>query len=353
MWFTDSGLTTNANERDEAVNSFDGVPRLAIDRGNPNRMWAVDRCRSCLYHSDDGAVNFRGLPAGRLDIANGRNEPYTTPQDVASANGTVLTAGGGGQILTSIDGQNFFYQKADSALATADWKAVDLIDAARGAVAGANGALAVTAAGNTIPDIAAPVGAITGPATVIAGVPATFSAAVTDDTGGTGVDPSGFAWSVPGIPGATGISPAITFPGEGTFTLKVTFRDIAGNTAEATKTVTVTPKRRSVITAKAKPRREARAPFRFVVTGRIRPPAGVARAEVCRGRVTVTTRAGGRQLARQRATVKKNCSFRVVVNLRTRGRMGRAAALTITIAKPGATPSTRPAAALRLFVLIR
>jgi hypothetical protein len=97
IWFTDSALTTNANERDEAVNNFDGVPRLAIDRGNPNRLWAVDRCRNCLYGSEDGAVNFFGLPAGQIDIPNGPSEPYNTPQDVAFAGTTVLTAGGGGQ----------------------------------------------------------------------------------------------------------------------------------------------------------------------------------------------------------------------------------------------------------------
>ena len=89
------------------------------------------------------------------------------------------------------------------------------------------------------------------------------------------------------------------------------------------------------------------------MTGRIRPPAGVARAEVCRNRVTVTARAGGRQVARQRAAVRPNCRFRVVVNIRNRARMGRAASLTITIAKPGATLSTRRASPLRLRVFVR
>ena len=353
IWFTDSGLATNASERDDAVNNFDGVPRLAIDRSNPNRSWAIDRCRNCLYNSVDGAVTFQGLPAGQIDIPNGPNEAYNTPQDVAFAGGTVLTAGGGGQILTSIDGNNFFYQKADSPLATADWKAVDLIDGARGAVGGANGALVTTTAGNTIPDIVAPTGAITGPETVIAGVPATFTASVTDNIGGTGVDPAGFAWSSPGIPAATGVSPALTFPGQGTFTLKVTFRDLAGNTGEATKTVIVRPKERSTILASVRPARDARAPFRFVVSGRIRPPVGVARAEVCRNRVTVTTRAGSRQLARQRGVVRPNCTFRVVVNIRNRARIGRRASLTISVAKPGATLSTRAASPVRLRVFVR
>ncbi|MDX6554998.1 MAG: Photosynthesis system assembly factor [Miltoncostaeaceae bacterium] len=351
--FTDSGLTTNAAPRDEAVNNFDQVPRLALDRGNPNRSWAVDRCRSCLYDSVDGAITYQGLPAGQIDILNGPNEPYATPQDVAFAGGTVLTAGGGGQILTSIDGLNFFYQKADSPLATADWKAVDLADASHGAVGGANGALAATTAGNTIPDIVAPTGTITGPETVVTGVPATFTASVVDNPGGSGIDPNGFAWSAPGIPGATGAAPTIAFPGQGTFTLKVTFRDLAGNPGVAEKTINVRPKERSVLTATARPRRDARAPFKFVVTGRVKPPAGVARTEVCKNKVTVATRAGGRLIVKQKVAVKPNCTFKAVVKIRNRAKIRNAAALFITISKPGASLSTRPASAIRLAVLVR
>jgi photosystem II stability/assembly factor-like uncharacterized protein len=353
IWFTDSGLTTNAAERDEAVNNFTGQPRLALDRANPNRSWAVDRCSDCLYSSEDGALNFKGLPAGQIDIPNGSNQRYTSPQDIATAGGTVLTAGGGGQILTSIDGQNFFFQNADSPLATADWKAVDLADASHGAVGGANGALVVTTAGNTIPDIVAPVGPITGPATVVAGVPATFTANVTDNVGGSGVDPNGYAWSSPGIAGATGASPTITFPGQGTFTLKVTFRDLAGNAGEAEKTITVRPKERSVLTATARPRRDARAPFRFVITGRVKPPAGVARAEVCTKKVTVAARAGGRLVAKKKAAVKRNCTFKAVITVKNRAKIRRAAVLFITISKPGASPSTRPASPVKLGVLVR
>jgi photosystem II stability/assembly factor-like uncharacterized protein len=354
IWFTDSGLTTNAAERDEAVNNFTGQPRLALDRANPNRSWAVDRCGDCLYAAEDGALNYRGLPAGELKIPNAsRGQSFTLPQDVATVGGTILAAGGGGQILTSIDGTNFFFQNADSPLATADWKAVDLADASHGAVGGANGALVVTTAANTVPDIVAPVGAITGPDTVTAGVPATFTATVTDDLGGSGVDPGSYAWSSPGIAGATGPSPAIAFPGQGTFTLKVTFRDLAGNAGEAEKTINVRPKERSVLTATARPRRDVRAPFRFVVTGRVKPPAGVPRAEVCTKKVTVTTRAGGRLVAKQKVAVKRNCSFKAVVTIKNRAKIRRAAALFITVAKPGASPSTRPAGPIKLAVLVR
>ena len=351
-WFTDTGLTTNASHRADAINNFDGVPRLAIDPTNPNRLWAVDRCRGCLSYSQDGSITYRRQAAGQLDIKNDQGEALAAPHDVAFAGGTVLLAGSGGQIATSVDGENFFYQDADSPLATADWKAVDLADAANGAVGGSGGALVVTAQGNTVPDLEAPTGTIAGPDKPIAGRATTFTANVVDPAGGSGIDPNGFTWTAPGLPAATGPNPALTFPSTGTITIKVTFRDLAGNAGEATKTVTVQPKPRQRIVPRAVPRRDAVLPFRFVLTGRVRPPTGVARAEVCRGRVTVVVRAGGRLVVRRRAVVRPNCRFRLVVTIRSRAKVRRAPALVITFTK-ARTPSTRPAAPTRLRVRVR
>jgi photosystem II stability/assembly factor-like uncharacterized protein len=63
----------------------------------------------------------------------------------------VIAAGTGGQILTSADGNDFYYQGADVPNALRDWKAVDMADGANAAVAGASGALVVTAAADSVP----------------------------------------------------------------------------------------------------------------------------------------------------------------------------------------------------------
>jgi hypothetical protein len=42
-----------------------------------------------------------------------------------------------------------------------------------------------------------------------------------------------------------------------------------------------------------------------------------------------------------------------VIKIRNRAKIRNAAALFITISKPGASPSTRPASAIKLAVLVR
>jgi hypothetical protein len=67
----------------------------------------------------------------------------------------------------------------------------------------------------------------------------TYTANVADDAGGSGIDPAGFAWSAAGSPDATGTPVTVRFPSAGFYTLKVTFRDLAGNSNEATLSVNV------------------------------------------------------------------------------------------------------------------
>lgn len=353
VWFTDSGVATNATMRADAVNNFDGVPRIALDPGNPNRMWVVDRCE-CLSHSQDGGVTF---PFGAATIRNRAGERLAAPHDIGFAAGTVLLAGSAGQIATSIDGVNFYYQDAASPLATADWKAVDLADPANGAVGGAGGALVTTAAANTVPDIDPPTGTIAGPDRPVAGQRATYTVNAADNPGGKGIDPTGFAWSAPGVAPASGQTVGLIFPRSGRVTIRVTFRDLAGNTAEATRTVNVQAaqaqvKQRQRVTARVRPRRDRRAPFRFTVSGRVIVPAGVARSEVCAGRVTISYYAGRRRLVRLRIGVRSTCAFRVRTTFRSRRSFRRARSLRIVITKP-ATANTLAARAVRLQARVR
>ena len=65
--------------------------------------------------------------------------------DIGYAGGTVLARRQrAGRSSHSIDGLNFFYHGADAPPTGRDWDAVDLADAAEGAVGGTGGALVIT-----------------------------------------------------------------------------------------------------------------------------------------------------------------------------------------------------------------
>lgn len=236
-----SGSVSGNKTGNDTVNSFNGNPRLAQDAGNPNRLWVVDHqaggggCGSlCLEVSTDGGNN--------STTAKFPNDSGVTGglYDVSSQGGVEVTAGSGGEIFTSIDGANFYNQPADGAMATENWRSEAAFDAAHAAVGGENGALAITAAANTIPDIIAPTGTISGPTTVTSGQAVTYTAAVADNAGGSGINPNGYTWTVPGFPAQQGASATYAFPsGVGEETITLTFTDNAGNQATATLNVTV------------------------------------------------------------------------------------------------------------------
>jgi photosystem II stability/assembly factor-like uncharacterized protein len=237
-FYTDTGLTSNAVERDSTVNNYDAVPRFAWDPANPQRGWSVDRCADCFSSTDTGGITFSRVGIGGPDILPEGAPRAEALHDIAYTSGTMATAGAAGQILTSNDGKNFFYQPADSPNATRDWKAVDLADGANGAVGGADGALVVSAAANSIPDIVKPTGTIAGPTSATAGQPVTFTLNAAD-TGGSGLNPASYSWTSAGLSTQGGGSVAYTFPSAGFYTVKVTFADNAGNTETATKSITI------------------------------------------------------------------------------------------------------------------
>jgi endoglycosylceramidase len=73
------------------------------------------------------------------------------------------------------------------------------------------------------------------------------------------------------------------------------------------------------VTAAVSPRRDRRAPRRFVVRGRVVPPEGL---DSCAGRVDVRLVRGRRVVTRRRAAVAANCRYRVALERgRARGRM--------------------------------
>ena len=244
----------------------------------------------------------------------------------------MLVAGRAGQIAHSIDGVNFFYDKADGALLTKDWLAAGLAGPADAAVGGQGGALVLTGAANTVPDIVKPTGVIAGPTSGRAGQPLTFTAQVAD-TGGSGIDPNGFAWTSSGLPGAAGQTATLTFPNPGFFTVRVSFRDLAGNTEEATLSVTIGRAAAgggtlpvsftgpgSSLGAKVVGKR-----VRIRARGTITVPAGSTLRAACKGKVTLTVKKKRKTLATRTAKLKRKsgrCRFGKTIFIK-RSKVGR------------------------------
>ena len=282
---SDPSSTSAAGKPGAAGNGFQFLRRAVGDPSNTNRMWAVtpgNGGTSYVKRTIDGWST-----ESEWKIANDDKRTFTNAYDIDYAGGTVLTAGEAGMVLHSIDGENFFYDDADGIIATQNWRAVSLADGANGAIGGTNGKLAVTTAANVTPDLVKPTGTIAGPATAAAGQPVAFTLNAADE-GGSGLNAASFAWTSAGLPNAGGNPATFTFPSPGSYTVKVTFADNAGNTAEATKSITIT---------------KALSPIQF--------PKGGATAKIVgkrvrvRARGTVTLPAGASCSGKVKLTVKR------------------------------------------------
>jgi hypothetical protein len=177
-----SGSPTGTLVSGDTVNNFSGNPRIAQDPASPNRLWIVDHqpgdagCGTlCLVLSTDGGND--STPAKFVNDSSVVGGLY----DISSQGGVEVTAGSAGEIFTSVDGSNFYNQPADGALATENWRAEAAFDAEHAAVGGENGALAITAAANTVPG-SAPTGPP--PTTTAPPGPPTGSRPITIRTGG-------------------------------------------------------------------------------------------------------------------------------------------------------------------------
>jgi hypothetical protein len=237
-YISTNGLTSSALQlSDTAVNCFDTRPRLALDFDSPNRAFVADRCgsTSALGFTQDGGSSFNFSQSFLAGDGAGLEL-----NDVAIAGSSIVAVGNAGAILIDSDGSNAYFQRADGANTTNSWLSVDKLDATHAAVGGANGVLLTTAQATTIPDIVAPAGTVTGPTTVAAGTPATYTANVADNAGGSGIDPAGFAWSAQGVPPAAGNPATFTFPSPGFYLVSVSFKDLSGNAATTSLSVNVT-----------------------------------------------------------------------------------------------------------------
>jgi hypothetical protein len=236
VWFSTNGLTSTPAKRAN-LGCGGGFRNFVLDPFQPTHQWSSTSRGSnsaCLFYTMDDA-NFNAF-----DIVNQGTAVVNESTHVAAAGGsppTVVSVGKAGDILNSVDGTRFYFNRADGELAQQDWFADAGFDANNFAVGGAAGKLAITTAAATIPDLVAPAGTITGPAKVTVGQPASFTANVADNAGGSGINPASFAWSATGLPAAAGNPVSLTFPSAGFYTVRVQFTDVAGNAGEATYSV--------------------------------------------------------------------------------------------------------------------
>ncbi|MEA2232816.1 MAG: hypothetical protein QOD83_2632 [Solirubrobacteraceae bacterium] len=353
VFFSSNALTSAATLKPaDAGNGFQATRRVTGDPANPNRQWAVTPDgEGVSYYSrtTDGWST-----SDYWTIGNPDRGTLTRAEGVDFNGGTVTAVGAAGMIVDSIDGITFFFDPAGGAVATQNWRAVSLASGADAAVGGTGGKLVVSTNANVIPDIVAPTGTIGGPASANAGQATTFTAQVADNAGGSGVDPAGFGWSVPGLPGQTGASAAFTFPSAGSYTVKLTFRDLAGNSGEARRTVSVgteapppppppPPPPTFVFPPASRPPvvgGAARKKGKFVrinVSGSLKPPAGVSSARACTGKIALTVskpKGKKRTLTSATATLSKTCKYKKLLRVR-RTRIGKLKSLKLKVAFKG------------------
>jgi hypothetical protein len=134
-----------------SANGFTLGGRIAGDRTNPDRLWAVSGApygNSTAQYTEDG---YQSAEWFRVVNADAHPFPSNGPSDVAFAGGTVLSAGNAGYVLTSVNGRDFSWNGGDGPLATTDWRAVALASGAQGAVGGIGGKLMLTTQANFTP----------------------------------------------------------------------------------------------------------------------------------------------------------------------------------------------------------
>lgn len=197
-----------------------------------------------------------------------------------------------------------------------------------------------------VEDSAAPAApAISGPARVTAGVTARFTASV-DDGAGSGVAPAAVSWTASGgLPARSGNAVDYTFPAAGTYTLRVTAADRAGNTSRtSTFVVTVDPVKLPTTVSYAV--RFFKTYTRFVtLSARRGVPAGATIRVTCSGRgcpfksktlkqrknaTTVSlTKLFNRKVGRRTVAAKLRVKAKVEVRITAPSTIGRYRLLTI------------------------
>ncbi|MGH8571155.1 MAG: hypothetical protein ACREX8_01080 [Gammaproteobacteria bacterium] len=73
---------------------------------------------------------------------------------------------------------------------------------------------------------------------------------------------------------------------------------------------TVFPALKTTLTLRPAPRRDKRLPFRYRFSGRVRIPAGMNKAAVCRGKVKLYLRKGTKTVTKGTARLSRSCAYK-------------------------------------------
>jgi PKD repeat protein len=82
-------------------------------------------------------------------------------------------------------------------------------------------------------------------------------------------------------------------------------------------------------TVKVTPKRDAALPINLTMSGKLGLPAGVNRADACKGRVSVIVKVGKKTVSRRTVAVTDACTFKSKVQFRDRERLGKATRVRI------------------------
>ena len=240
-WVSFDDVTTATARPAAAMNFSTGLPRIAMSAEQQDWLYAVDRVDSGtglnLVHSTDSGVSF-----GTFTQASG-NPIVPKLYGVAAVGQTMLAAGNAGSIYLSADASTVYNIAGTGGLASINWRDVSMASTSSAAVAGLGGVIAATSDANAIPDLIAPTGSIDDPGPAGVRVAQTLTATLADNVGGSGIDPTSVTWSASvagaGTVTSSGNPTVLTLTLAGTWTVRVNFRDLAGNSGTATRTITV------------------------------------------------------------------------------------------------------------------
>lgn len=194
-------------------------------------------------------------------------------------------------------------------------------------------------------DITPPTGTIGRPASIEVDKPAIFTANVSDDPFGSGLDPNGYTWTAPGFEPRTGANTSYTFPAAGRYEVTLAYRDLAGNAATTTVKVDVVgdqsvlpPAGILLPRASIKPTAD-KLGILVTLRGAIEPVASVKpvtgepllRTTICHSSMTLSLRKGTTSLsARTVNLVRSTCSYRTTIAI-TRKKLGTAKSLNLVV----------------------
>jgi hypothetical protein len=231
LYSTSDALATPAVRRGGVSCNAAAVRRLVYLSSGLLFQTSACGAADALLRSSNGGGAFAPLP---LVNAPGMGTPGTMV-DLDASGGTLLAAGG--SLLVSLDRARAIHRFASGVTSP---RQSELTSPTSGAVAGADGSLAITNRLNLAGDVTAPQVSIGGPSRVAALGVVTFAAAVADEPGGSGIEPGSITWRV----GSTVVGHDSTFTSSfrtvgGLYLVRLTAADRAGNVTTREQRVTV------------------------------------------------------------------------------------------------------------------